>query len=111
MTRKPPRTGASPLEWRLYIASALAGVQLLAWWAVTGTSSGSRTEEPTAPTPRAERVAPVWIGDLPAGQRPAVAIPPGWRIATDPEPVAAVRPSPPRVRKAPARRRVRTRSS
>ena len=83
MTTTMTRPG--PLEWRLYVVAALAGVQLLAWLAVI-----PPREAPTPPPTPA-----------PAVFQP----PPGWRVVTA--------PPAPRVEPVPVRRplRVRTRSS
>ncbi len=103
----PSREGASL---KLYLFSALALVYSLAWWAFAPRSASDAVDEPTAVSPAApDRVA--WLQDLPDAQRPAVALPAGWQLATttpaEPRPVAvsAVR------RVASRSNRVRTRSS
>lgn len=122
--RTPPRTALGPLELRLYATAALAIVYLFAWRAITGRAPvGPAADRPagTAASDRvaagapaalgAPRAAAVWLDDLPAWARPAVVIPPGWRLAARGEAIVAA-PAP-RVVRAPAGRplRVRTRSS
>lgn len=106
-----PLIDLSPREWRLVLTTALATTYLAAWFAFGNTLPA---RAPSAPAERrgsaASLVAPstVWLDELPQGQRPAVALPPGWRIASSAESAAA-----PRVTPAAAGRatRVRTRSS
>jgi hypothetical protein len=115
--RGPRRS--STLEWRLYLASALAGVYLLTWraivWSASSPSSGGEpgpgavVQRDDAPASRA-----VWLDDLPLAERPSIAVPPGWEIASRTAPEVAPTPrTPPRVVRAPSSRprRVRTRSS
>jgi len=116
MTDKPvraaPRLPASPLELRLYAVAVLAVVYLVAWRAIAGGGSSN----PITPTAAAARAAPdaattVWLDDLPPARRPALALPPGWRLASRGEPAVAT--TTPRVVRVPIPRalRVRTRSS
>lgn len=83
---------------KLYAVAVVALVYLLAWYEVSATPRPVATTEPR----------PRWLGQLAEAERPAVAPPPGWRVASEAERVAA-----PRVVRAPASRslRVRTRSS
>jgi hypothetical protein len=109
--RSAARINLSPLEWRLTLTAALATVYLAAWLAF-GSILPARVVAPAGER-RGARVslAPastVWLDDLPPGQRPAVTLPPGWRLASSGDAAPA-----PRVVRVPAGRapRVRTRSS
>ena len=119
--RQPHRkTGATPVNLRLYLAAALAVLYVAVFFAI-GTPESPPSVEPRPIERRAAEEAPVviWIGDLPAGDRPALHIPPGWDLDDDlapdgrPPRIAPVGPAlrqPLRV--VPSRpRRIRTRSS
>lgn len=116
MTDKPsraaPRLALSPLELRLYVVAVLAAVYLVAWRAIAGSGS-SNAITPAAAAAQAASGAPttVWLDDLPLAQRPSLALPPGWRLASRGEPAVAT--TMPRVVRVPTPRalRVRTRSS
>lgn len=106
-TREPPRISITPLEGRLYIVALLAAGYLVTWRVITPSTSV------TAPIVDAARLQPpvVWLDDIPSSQRPALTLPPSWRLVSRGEPTTTA-PSP-RVTRAPASRplRVRTRSS
>lgn len=119
--RRGPRWDVDGRTLRLWTISGLATTYLIAWWGlapepgpapVAAPDAAPSTSMP-APTPTSTGAIPpaVWWHDVPAAQRPTVAVPPGWVVtATHPGdgPVLAAAPSPRR----PARRvRVRTRSS
>lgn len=116
MTEKPsraaPRLALSALELRLYAVAVLAAVYLVAWRAIAGGGSPSSVA-PVAAVAQAVPGAPttVWLDDLPPAQRPALALPTGWRLASRGEPAVAT--TMPRVVRVPTPRalRVRTRSS
>lgn len=93
-TTEKPRSRATPLEWRLYALTALAGVYLVSWVAVAGA--------PPTPVPAPPPPPPL-----------ALDVPAGWRVVRAGEAVTSPPPSPARVVRAPSRRRarVRTRSS
>jgi hypothetical protein len=107
-TSPAPARPATTLEWRLYLTAALAGLHLVAWRAI------ARSTNPAAArpaTPRVDDRGIVWLDDLPPGQRPVIALPPGWELVTAETAPPKARQVP-RVRPAaPGRRRVRTRSS
>ena len=111
-TRAAPRLALSPLELRLYAVAVLAAVYLVAWRAIAGDGS-SNPVAPAAAEAQAASGAPttVWLDDLPPAQRPSLALPPGWRLASRGEPAVAT--TVPRVVRVPTTRalRVRTRSS
>ena len=115
MTDKPlraaPRLALSALELRLYAVAVLAAVYLVAWRAIGG--GGSSNPPPAAAAAQAASGAPttVWLDDLPLAQRPSLALPTGWRLASRREPAVAT--TMPRVVRVPTPRalRVRTRSS
>ena len=114
----PPRTRAkrtahialSSLEWRAYLAAALAGVYAAVWLASAPSSRASPAQPTNAPT-----ATTVWLDELPATARPPIALPPGWTLASRTAPAPQVaRPSNARVRPAPQPSRpvrIRTRSS
>ena len=119
---RPCARRASPLaSLKLYLTALLAGAYLVIWWALAARLPSSnaalakaepspRTEPPIGDTPGAG--AAVWYTDLPPSARPALQLPPGWRIAsTSPDSPAAVEAPPVPVRAIPERARVRTRSS
>lgn len=120
-TRRGPRWDVDGRALRLWTITGLATTYLIAWWGLAPeptaapvaatepapvTATSTPTTASTGPIPPA-----VWWHDVPAAQRPRVALPPGWVVtAAHPGdgPVLAAAPSPRR----PARRvRVRTRSS
>lgn len=110
-TPRRPRLSFTPLEIRLFVVSALAGGYLFAFRAIAHPPTTIDTIDTIDTVGMVDRApAPaVWFDDLPLAQRPAVALPPGWRLAARSEP-----PTPaPRVAQSPASRpvRVRTRSS
>ena len=119
--RRPParasRPRVSPLELRLYVAALLAAVYTIAWRAI-GAHAPVPDPLATSPAPPAIELTPtptsppryVWIDSVPSTARPALVLPAGWQLASDPPPVAA---PPARAVPAPRRRvpRVRTRSS
>lgn len=123
------RDGASRTRaLRAGVVAALAGAYLAALWAFAGkptahaeaarspmepASSAAARPSERAPPPGA---GPVWYEDLPAAQRPTVALPPGWRIAgrsSLPAAEPAVRAPAPVTAKTtrPRAHRLRTRSS
>lgn len=109
-SKREPRSRISPLELRLYIAALLAVVYTLSWRAIGGHAG---PVEPTRAAPSATRDPQqrfVWLDSLPPAVRPAIALPAGWQLASDPQPSPTL---PPRVVRAPSKRvpRVRTRSS
>ena len=97
MTEKP-HSRATPLEWRVYALTALAGVYLVSWVAVAGAPRRPVSAPPPPPIPP----APL-----------ALDVPAGWRVVSPSETVTSPPPSPSRVVRAPTRHRtrVRTRSS
>jgi hypothetical protein len=105
--RAAPRIRASPLELRLYCVALLAAVYVVAWRSMSAGAPPS-----VAPVLAVETATPVarvvWLDELPPAQRPVLALPPGWRLASRGELTVA-----PVVARAPASRpvRVRTRSS
>ena len=85
---------------RLLLLTVLSGVYVVAFWAL-----GRKTKVAEAPAP-GPNASTVWYGELPAPERPAIALPPGWVVAGAQPPAAPV------ARFAQARpRRIRTRSS
>lgn len=98
-----PRIRLSGLEWKLYLTTLLAGAYCLAWLGFAGRVPRSSTR---ASVPAGNRDRFVWIDDLPAVDRPMVALPPGWIVAGASE----VRTVPVRGR-ADTRTRIRTRTS
>lgn len=98
-------------ELRLYVVAVLAAVYVVAWRTIATPAKPAPIEEPL---PVASTAAParrtVWLDDLPAGQRPNVAVPPGWHVVS-----RTSRAPAPRVQlvRVPTSRpvRVRTRSS
>lgn len=116
MTTEPGRPGrarhrTSPLELRLYVAALLAALYTIAWRAIGG--HAAVTESASVPPPAPAPSQPprlVWLDSLPPGMRPAVALPAGWRLASDARPASS---QPAQVVRVPGRRapRVRTRSS
>jgi hypothetical protein len=115
MTDKPwraaPRLALSPLELRLYAVAVLAAVYLVAWRAIAGGASSNPPRAVAAAQPASGAPAAVWLDDLPQAQRPSLALPTGWRLASRGEPAVAT--TMPRVVRVPTPRalRVRTRSS
>jgi hypothetical protein len=108
--RAAARLAVTPLELRLYAVASLAAVYAVAWllvWRSPGPASDA------APAPVEAEVAPpaVWLDELPPAQRPVLAVPAGWRLASRGE--RAGRAELPPVIRAPASRplRLRTRSS
>ena len=103
--RPEPRLTLTTPEWRLLLTGTLAATYVLAWVAF-GSHLPDRGSGVTV-AESAPRDGAVWLVDLPPAERPAVAIPRGWTLATrDVAPVVARVPV--------ARRdqvRVRTRSS
>jgi hypothetical protein len=114
MTDKASRVvlALSPLELRLYVVAVLAAVYLVAWRAIAGDGS-SNAVTPAAAAAHAASSAPttIWLEDLPLAQRPSLALPSGWRLASRGEFATAT--TMPRVVRVPTPRalRVRTRSS
>jgi hypothetical protein len=109
--RKPNREAyvrLSALELRLYLAALLAAVYTISWRAIGGQAPAPEPPIATVPAPEPRRF--VWIDNLPPRMRPAVALPRGWQLASEPQPSYA---PPERVVRVPSRRvpRVRTRSS
>ena len=104
-TRQGPRWRATPLELRAYVAAALAVIYTVAWRAI----AAQPVVHATTATASAEPPRVIWFDRLPPLERPAIAIPAGWQIASEAQP-AADRSF---VVRAPSRRipRVRTRSS
>lgn len=108
--RGPARTSA--FELRLYVVAILAAVYLVAWRTIATPAKSVPIDEP--PVPTATALAPaqraVWLEDLPAAQRPQVAVPAGWHVVSRTTSAPAPRVQLVRV---PASRpvRVRTRSS
>jgi hypothetical protein len=98
-----PRIRLSGLEWKLYLTTLLAGAYCLAWVGFAGRVPRSSTR---ASVPAGARDRFVWISDLPASDRPTVALPPGWIVAV----ASDVRMVPVR-KKADTRTRIRTRTS
>jgi len=117
MTDKPsraaPRLALSPLELRLHAVAVLAAVYLVAWRAIAAGDSSNTLTPAAAAAAQAASGAPatVWLDDLPPAQRPSLALPPGWRLASRGAPAVAA--TMPRVVRVPTPRalRVRTRSS
>lgn len=95
------------LPLRLYVVAALAAVYTISWRAIGAHTSSAPAAETAAPA-IAEPARAVWFEDLPANERPAIAVPAGWQLTSRAGPAPA-----PRLVRAPARtgRRVRTRSS
>lgn len=103
------RQRMSSLELRLYVAALLAAVYTISWRAIGGHAPA--TELPIATVPAtSEPRRFVWIDRLPPSMRPAVVLPAGWQLASEPQSSFA---PPERVVRVPSRRvpRVRTRSS
>jgi hypothetical protein len=101
---------------KLYLTAFLAGAYLVIWWALGSRLPSSNTAAAPAAAPPAGDAqitgAAVWYLDLPASARPALRLPPGWRIADDsPDSQAADEAPPAPVRAVSERARVRTRSS
>lgn len=109
--RQPDRTHprVSALELRLYMAALLAVVYTISWRAIGGHAPAATAPIATVPAP-SEPQRFVRIESLPPSMRPAVVLPAGWQLATEPQPSFA---PPERVVRVPSRRvpRVRTRSS
>ncbi len=109
-----PRPWLAPREGRLYIVTVLAGVYLFAFRAIPtpperGARSGPLEDASTEPSSSGRSPsAAVWIDDLPADQRPSVALPAGWRVVSRED--AARAASVPRVARAPSSRRLRART-
>jgi hypothetical protein len=105
-SRAAPRLALSPLELRLYAVAVLAAVYLVAWRAIAGGDSSNAAAQATSGAPTT-----VWLDDLPPAQRPSLALPAGWRLASRGAPAVAT--TMPRVVRVPTPRalRVRTRSS
>jgi hypothetical protein len=97
--RERPRALAAT-DGKLYAVAVIAAVYVIAWYEVSATS------RPAERAPAAQRA--VWLDQLASTERPSVAPPAGWQVASRDALVAA----PPLVR-APASRpvRLRTRSS
>ena len=106
---REPRIGMSSLEVRLYLTALLAAIYTISWRAIGGHAQPPAPAIATAPAPSAPRHV-VWLDSVPSLTRPAITLPAGWRLASEPQRSAA---QPARVIRAPARRvpRVRTRSS
>lgn len=100
---------------RPYLIAFLASAYVATFWSIgapepTVARAPLVVDRPRAPEP--QRV--VWISDLPAADRPVVALPAGWHVADGSAPPPSVTPvvSRARMRVASVRpRRVRTRSS
>lgn len=98
-TERPvPHLTLTTQEWRLVLTAGLAASYALAWVAFAP-HLAVRERVATAAGPPVHN-ATVWLDDLPAAERPAVALPRGWTIAArDVVPtVARVPARPPRVR-------------
>ncbi|HEY0993956.1 MAG TPA: hypothetical protein VGD80_43165 [Kofleriaceae bacterium] len=111
-SRVAPRLALSPLELRLYAVAVLAAVYLVAWRAIAGGGSSNAVTGAAAAAQGASGArTTVWLDELPPAQRPPLALPTGWRLASRGEPAVAT--TLPRVASAPTPRalRVRTRSS
>ncbi len=105
--RLPPRILITPLEGRLYIVALLAAGYLVTWRAITPTASVTASTVDVARVPSPV----VWLDDVPIEERPALPLPPSWRLVVRGDPTATAHS--PRVTRVPASRplRVRTRSS
>jgi hypothetical protein len=80
----PPRMNLSAREWKLFLIGGL-GVAYAASLGMVATQAQPAASQPSgaAPTTSIDRTsAVVWLGQLPVSQRPAVAPPAGWTIAT-----------------------------
>jgi hypothetical protein len=112
--RRPPNRAAphlrvSSLELRLYVAALFAVVYTISWRVIGGHAAATEPAIAAVPTTHEPRPV-VWIDDLPSSMRPAVVLPAGWELASEPQTSAT---PPARIVRVPARRvpRVRTRSS
>ena len=107
----PPkaRVRVSPLELRLYVAALLAAVYTISWRAIGGHAPATEPATVTAPT-TSEPQRFAWIDSLPPVMRPAITLPAGWQLASEPQSSGS---QPARIVRAPNRHvpRVRTRSS
>lgn len=98
--RETPHSLAA-VDWKLHAVAVIAVVYLIAWYEAATTPQRAPVSVPA--TPRA-----VWLDQLPLAERPPVAPPTGWRVASRDEQTAT-----PALMRAPASRpvRMRTRSS
>lgn len=109
MTEAGPKLSAA--EWRLYIVAALAVLYVGAWRALDRPPQPRSHTAPPSSAPRA-----VWLEDIATDQRPALAVPAGWVVATRGagarvEPATALQPARARPVRVTRPLRVRTRSS
>jgi hypothetical protein len=108
--RPEPRIRLSSLEWRLYLTALLSGVYAIAWITLAARAprvTAAAVGDVRGVLPARAPARSVWLSDLPAAERPAVALPPGWVIAT-----ASGQRRPGDLRRPAARRlRIRTRTS
>ena len=109
--RSRPRWEVDARALRLWVISGLATTYLIAWWSFAPAPTAVTAAAEPDPPPTALAPTTVWWHELPPADRPAVALPPGWTVATGTPTTArpSVAPTAPRAR--PTRRRVRTRSS
>jgi hypothetical protein len=112
--KREPYIRLSSLELRLYVVALLGAIYTLSWRAIGGHAPAPASPLASAPAASAPAAsAPqhvVWIDSVRPVERPAVVLPAGWQLASEPRaPVAQPRP----VVRAPTRRvpRMRTRSS
>lgn len=110
------RTPLSPLEWRLHLVSGLAITYSLAVLGIARSLPASDASPSIAAQP-ADRATPrtpraTWFDAMPAGERPSITLPAGYRLAdgraSDSPGIGAPRDAT-RVRRHPVR--IRTRSS
>ena len=105
--KRPPVLSPSGRELRLWLVAALAATHALVW-SELGLRDGNAGKSTMASTlVSAPRTRVVWLDTLPVSERPAIAVPEGWRVVSSD---AAARPDVTRVARSRARR-VRTRSS
>jgi hypothetical protein len=79
----PPRISLSAREWKLFVIGGL-GVAYAASLGVMATQAQPAASQPTdaaATTSMGIGNTVIWLDQLPVGQRPTVALPPGWTIA------------------------------
>jgi hypothetical protein len=103
------RLRVSALELRLYVAALLAVIYTISWRAIGGHTPAPEPARATVPT-TTEPQRFVWIDSLPPSMRPAIALPAGWQLVSEPQRSST---QPARIVRAPSQRvpRVRTRSS
>lgn len=112
--RRPPRLDWTGLEWKLALATVLAGAYAMLWLSLQSpaTAATEAVDElaPSVASVPEERVGVArWLQELPPSAREALAPPPGYRFATvEPASTASTAAAAsPTTRP----RRVRTRSS